>query len=378
MEKQKGLLTAGVIGVGNAGGQIAQMAAKQGFMTLALNTSSLDLDKLKGVETRCIGDNMGAGKDRMVSFNFMRQNYKDFINDKSVIKMVDECDVVFVVNSTAGGTGSGLGHAVVQNLKYLTQTRPDVKLTIVSVYILPSDKESKLAQSNSIEFMHDIMKLNIPYMAYDNDRLSDDAGMTSDDVMATVNKAIIEDLCTLRGDYIKSSEYESIDNADLLRVISCPGRLCVLRTGEFDDVNKDVSELLLASYQNGTMAMFANEKENSVSYSAFIGNISQNMANYVDQFNPAKDLIGIPGISQFGNTHFNDKNSAAKNEVYVIYSGMHCPVRRLQQLVECKDRIQVVSQDFSELDDIFKKNISEFTSSKTEEEVAVSLDDFYK
>ena len=64
-----------VLGTGQAGGNIADIFAQNGYDTLVFNTANSDLDKLKNVKNKVIvGDTEGSGKNP----NLSKENFQTY------------------------------------------------------------------------------------------------------------------------------------------------------------------------------------------------------------------------------------------------------------------------------------------------------------
>ena len=101
------MLKVGIIGIGNAGNQVAALGlATKDIPALAINASEKDLDTLNiKMDAIIFGDSSGSGKDRSIAKGFVKENIKELIKDEAFKRFMDQTDIVFVVNSTGGGTG---------------------------------------------------------------------------------------------------------------------------------------------------------------------------------------------------------------------------------------------------------------------------------
>ena len=107
------MLNVGIIGIGNTGNQIAALAKNElGIKVLAINSSEKDLDTLpndipKKIIKEKEGLSRGAGKDRSLAKKYLKDTIMELMKDKEFTELVGELDIVFVISSTGGGTGSG-------------------------------------------------------------------------------------------------------------------------------------------------------------------------------------------------------------------------------------------------------------------------------
>ena len=125
------MLKFGIIGIGQAGGNIAEYAMTRGFKAIAINTAKIDLNLLKYIpddsKIYLQGYN-GAGRNRDIGKEAFVENVNNIFE---VCKnKLSDCDILFIAGSGGGGTGSGALPIAV-----------DVLLEIIDriniIYILP-------------------------------------------------------------------------------------------------------------------------------------------------------------------------------------------------------------------------------------------------
>ena len=84
---KENLLNIGVIGMGNAGGMMANLASKHGFDAMAINASEKDLTLLDGDITKIpVGDGRGTGKSRDEAKEFFKWMYELEVNKNGIPK----------------------------------------------------------------------------------------------------------------------------------------------------------------------------------------------------------------------------------------------------------------------------------------------------
>lgn len=357
-----GIVTLGIAGAGNGGCQIAQKAyLEKQFDAVAFNTSLKDmLNVTAPIPKIVIGDERGVGKDRDVALDYIYKNYKQITDRTEVIDFIKNNEVIVVINTAGGGSGSGMGFpllnvlmAKAKELGLLSSRR------FILVHILPQLREGKLSQENTMSYFADIPKgFSVPFMSYDNERY---AGLSPSETLEKVNRDIVEDLCVLRGDYIKQTPYESVDEEDLFRVLEAPGRLIVLRANNIKekDVDKQsISEILISNHLNNN-ATTEIQKDGIVQYAAVISNLNDKMAVSFDVYSPVPDLINTSNIKSF--PHIYKPSPEEPNSVFVILSGLSRPTDRVAKIAE---RIAELEEEESKkvVDDGFDKLLNKLTS----------------
>lgn len=325
------MLNVGIIGLGNAGNQVADLAAETaGIEGIAINSSEKDLANVENVATLKIGDAKGAGKDRDEAKKFIKERIRDFIADDSIVAFFMDKDVIFVVTSIDGGTGSGSTPVF---LSVMEKTFPDVKFILVPIY--PSLVQSPAALQNSIEFLQEV-NTNIPNatcLSFNNDKFS---SLSSDQMIKNVNEAIVEAIKVIRMDYNYSTPFDSIDEKDLEKIITMPGELFV---GIYDgfteaDLDEESIEDHLIKIVKGNSAQVDMERDKIVKCFGVISNLDEELRDKFDnKLTKLKDVVGKE-VMMFSHYYVNDMAVNTKNRVVIIMSGLSVPDTTISSIVE--------------------------------------------
>jgi cell division GTPase FtsZ len=210
----------GFLGIGQAGSNICEVAELYQYRTAIINTSPEDLESIQLINNKLlVGTNGGAGKDRKIAKSDVKDDYKSivgFVNDKF---RSEDVELIYVVFSTGGGTGSGMGPLVID---LLTKMIPGKKFGAVAV--LPSMKESTVAQVNSIDCLREIVALNVPTFIVDNDKyVRANPNASRKQLFDAVNNAIIDDFNLILNTERSASKYGNLDTKDMIKLLSTPG-----------------------------------------------------------------------------------------------------------------------------------------------------------
>jgi len=364
------MLNVGIIGVGNTGNQIAELAHDQlKIDTIAINSSEKDLETINGqIPKILISDksqlSKGAGKDRGLAKKYLKDSVMSLLKEKSILAMASEKDVIFVISSTGGGTGSGTA-PLLANI--LTETAPDTKIILVGV--LPVNNEALSAQVNTLEYLNELYKvLDKPtYMLYDNDKLSN---LPSYKIMETVNAEIVQDINVLKCTYNFTTKYDSIDDRDMMRLLSFPGRIVVSRLEDFsekDAESSDIEERLIDNIRRNCHV--ESQRDKKVMATGVITNLSRNLTEEFDNNVPkVRDFSGVP-VHAFNHIYVNEDRKQP-NKVFYIMAGLS-PVNDKINLIS--DRIaeieeaQKTLEDDDALEDIQLDSLSDQIKDKEEE-----------
>ena len=334
------MLEVGILGLGNTGNQVASLAKERlGIPVIAINSSEKDLETVpnnipKKLITDKDGLSSGAGKDRKLAKSYLKDSITNLLKDQEIIDMISPLDVVFIVSSTGGGTGSGTAPLLANIIE---ATFADTKVIMVGV--LPVNNEALSAHVNTLEYLNELYKVmeNQTYMLYDNDKC---AGLPSYKLLEKVNNEIVKDIDVLRCTYNFTTKLDSIDDRDAKRLISFPGRIVVSRVEDFkekDTDNMSIEDMLIDNIKKNCHVDAQRDKK--IMASGIITNLSQTLTEEFDNNIPkVRDFTGDP-IHAFNHIYVNDDRKMPNN-VYLIMSG----------LTPVNDKINLISDRIEEIE----------------------------
>ncbi len=333
----------GIIGVGNAGGQNAALAAERlGVDALALNSSQKDLDTLgDNVKKILIGDAKGAGKNRDEAKLFIKTSIKNIVQNETVRKFFDvdgdgHKDFVFVISSTGGGTGSGAAPLLTEILKSLY-----VDTHFILIGILPTISEAMSAQANTLEYFKELYETTsgVPYMVYDNEKLADSPVNT---MMEGINEAIVRDIDILRGSLQVGTKYSAIDEKDMTAILTTAGRIVIAGAMNIKEKMLDktsIDSMIVEDFKSNAHA--ETNRDHIVHRLGIISILDDRCAEKFDgQVPGVQEFIGTP-VETF--QHFVIKDGATAglaNDVVVVASGLSRIDDRIDRI---KDRIDEIN-----------------------------------
>lgn len=371
------MLKIGIIGIGNTGNQVASLAKERlQIPVIAINSSEKDLETVpadipKKLITDKDGISQGAGKDRNLAKTYLRDSITSLLTDTDVRDMVAALDVVFIVSSTGGGTGSGTAPLMAE---IISSTFADVKCILIGV--LPVNSEAYSAHVNTLEYLNELYKVleGQTYMLYDNDKC---AGMSSYKLMEKVNNEIVSDINVLRSYYNYTTKYDSIDDRDAMRLISFPGRLIVSRLEDFkekDCDNQSIEDMLINNIK--TNCHVEAQRDRKIMASGIITNLSQSLTEEFDNNIPTvRDFMGDP-LHAFNHIYVNDDRKKPNN-VFLIMSGLS-PINDKINLIsdrveEIEERQKVMEADDA-LNDVELDSLTNKIADKKKENEADQVD----
>lgn len=330
----------GVIGIGNCGGQVAKLVADLlDKPAAALNTSEQDLDHVgsKVIQWR-IGDNKGAGQNRTTAQVALKADMYKLLEKQEFKDFVDKKELMFIVSSTGGGTGSGISPILYKLLSEM------LSCPIIMIGVLPCIGEGRGIQENSASWLNDVYNVieNARYMLYDNNKM---VSKSSVDMFKIVNKQIVHDINVISGFFNHSTGFASIDDRDMLEIISPAGRIIV---GSAENIlEKDLDTNSIEDMLINDLKASCNcemDRDNICTNTALIADLSAKLNATLDMNIPkVHQFTGEPKATGFKHISINE-DDVAPNNVFVIATGLS-PVN---------DRINKIAERIHQIDDAEK------------------------
>jgi cell division GTPase FtsZ len=182
-----------VVGLGQAGGNLAAEFARRGYQALSFNTAVSDLATLTAPgqtlaeEQRIyIGNdgNDGAGSDASYGRECVSA-HAEMIRER-VSELSVGADLVLLTCGLGGGTGSAIAE--------LVSVLQGLSLPIVVMATLPADHENSVAKVNAVRAVNELVTESLlGWIFIDNSRLTQSHGSVSlDRFYAEINKVIVE------------------------------------------------------------------------------------------------------------------------------------------------------------------------------------------
>ena len=361
------MLNVGVIGLGNTGNQIAALAAEElKIPAMAINSSEKDLETIANKIPKILisdteGSSKGAGKNRALAKTYLKDSILSIISKEDVQKFISELNVLFLVSSTGGGTGSGTALLMANILSSMF-----VDTHVIIVGILPVMSEALSAHVNSLEYLNELYSNleNQTYMLYDNDSLYN---IPSYKMMDTINREVVKDIDVLRCAFNYTTKYDSIDEQDMKRLISFPGRIMVTRLEDLKERDLDkssIEDLLISKIKNTNHVEL--QRDRKVTATGIIVNLSEQVFSDFDNHIPAvREFIGDPD-HDFNHLAINDDRKMPNN-VFLIMSGMSQVNDRIQKIsdrIEEIEQKQKIREEESQLDTLGINELSQKISAK--------------
>jgi len=225
---KKTAISFGFVGVGQAGGKIADTFYRLGYRkVMAVNTAQNDFMGLEIPKKRhlIVGDGSGAGKNPAVGAAAVAKQREDVL---SLMRRTfgGAVDKIIVIASAGGGTGNGGSLEMIKIAQdYLKEIGKDPAKNVGALVALPKDSEKGAAQRQAADLMEALFekaKTDLaPLILVDNEQISKQWPSAS---IAQVFQLANSNVCSLFDIFntlaCRPSQYSAFDKADLCSVLN--------------------------------------------------------------------------------------------------------------------------------------------------------------
>lgn len=344
------MLNVGVIGIGNCGNQIACLAHKEAQCeAFAINTSENDLATLAAdIPKKCVGDTEGTGKNRTAAKKFLKDSIMELIRDEEFKNFVEKVDVLLIVSSMGGGSGSGMAPMMSNIIREVFRSNDGSEKITILVGVMPRLNEGYSTQVNALDYLHELFDvLDSPtYMIYDNNNFTKE---TSYKVLETVNHQVVEDIKVIQCKYNTPTPYDSIDEKEMKILLSSPGRIVIttllgIKEKDLDEVG--IEDLIIERIKKSAHAEL--QRDGIVLRTGLITNLNDRLNSQFDtHIDNVRKFIGEP-TEEFLHVTVNE-DKALQNNVCLILTG----------LSKITDRVDKIRDRIEEIEEAQKKNEEE-------------------
>lgn len=207
-----------VIGIGGSGKNAVNYMVKndvKGVKFVAINTDAQDLDQSKATKKIHIGRSLtagsGTGMNPEVGKNAAIENKDD------IVKMLDDCSIVFITGGMGGGTGTGASPVVAQIAK-------EMGILTVAVVTKPFMFEGGKRMQLATEGIAELGKNVDAYIVIPNDKILEvaDESTTMNDAFALSDDVLLQAVTGI-SNLITTPGRINIDASDVRTVLENQG-----------------------------------------------------------------------------------------------------------------------------------------------------------
>lgn len=315
------------LGLGQAGGNVADLAAERGFYTGAINYSQKDLDSLENVEMKLkLVGSEGVGKNRQNAISLMSNNWDLATNFVKENFSHPSIEIIFVPFSTAGGSGSGLAPILLNMLQDLMPEK-----TFVAMPILPDTSEVVANQKNALDTFEDLSQLNICILPIDNDKAqSNSSNLGKSRLYNTVNNQVVSIIQSILSYTDQHSKHGVIDRKDLLAIFKTRG-MATIAHADLVNLNHPYdfteSSLIDKVHDSWNATPFANIQYDQIVSAGIIFDGQESLMEYINMGNIFSKFNNLMPIHLYEG-YYNNQNGT----VISLLSGLNWITNRLEQM----------------------------------------------
>lgn len=313
-----------VIGVGAAGNKAAISMIENNVCdrtdVLLLNSTLRDIpEQYRELSVQYSNTRGGAGKERTIAKTLCLQSIQDGELDCLDRLVTDEDDLVVLIASAEGGTGSG-------SLPILAKYYTQVLGKSVHCVIFTGFEEDSRGLQNTIELFQEIddeytveVISNKKFLDKFNNKLKAEKA---------ANEELAKKIAILVGRDIIESE-QNIDETDLFKASTTPGFM-MIESAQLDRI-KNVNQFnqILSDMIDDTYSLDCTDR--SIKRLAIILNVSERTQDVIDlQVEVIKNKLGIP-YELFTHVQY-DKTK--EESISIIASGMNMPLEDIKDIYE--------------------------------------------
>lgn len=317
------MLKIGLLGVGQMGASVIGEAVNMGFEnTGIIYTSDVDIGFTEKVtnKLKLIGYS-GASKNRDIGHAAVVDNLKEVVD---FIKSVyQDCDVLFIVGSSGGGTASG-------GVPVITEIALGVVPVVSCITSLPFAEECTRCQMNSLEFTNEITinkDLSNIYII-DNKKVKEMfIDYTKEDIFKYTNQTIISLIKSLNIMTSIDSRTSSFDEEEALDILSERG-VSIISEIIIDENVKSSSSLNSQINKSLKESIFCDIEDSKIVKAALLFTLDKDLQKYI---NIRQILNGFDDPETIHEAYYLPSEEK-RNSVLVILSGLSLPNKRLDEM----------------------------------------------
>ena len=365
----------GVIGIGAAGNNIADEFALRGIPSIAINYSSKDLESLENVtDTLTLFGSQGVGKVRSDAQRLMENNWESAVEFVKKHMSTPSIEVVMVVFSTGGGSGSGSSPILIEMLQSEMSDK-----TFVACPVLPDLSEALVNQLNTLSTLDELSSIDIAILPIDNEKAKEKYGLIPKNKLYKVTNQTFVQLINEAISYTeKHSKYGVIDQKDILQLFKTNGILNIskLNMGDIADLKLNKREFTDKIKNCWNHSLFAEIEYNNIIRVGMIFDGQEGLMEYL-RYDMIFDLFANYPIDVFEGNYIKN-NSGCIISILAGLSWISSRIERIEKEVEYKKANINLSSNQSRTVNRFEELNNEIRKSNKQKVSVASILNKYK
>lgn len=314
----------GVIGLGQAGGNIANLFAERGVPSIVINYSSKDLDTCDSVEHKLkLRGSEGVGKQREEAIRLFHSNYEQSLLFVKEHLSSPSIEAILIIFSAAGGSGSGIASILPELLMHDMTDK-----TVILCPILPTSQECITAQLNTMDTLSTLSDLNACIVPLDNQKGIQKEGRNKS--FQYMNETFVNQFVSIVEYTEKHSSTGNFDSRDFLTLFSTPGfcsigevDLSVIKSDGLHLTDEGITERIQKSHLN---SICTNPSFEQVVRMGLIFDGQESLMRHISVSKITSEFANQPLDSFEGYYH------SGEGRVISIYTGLTFNPDRLNQI----------------------------------------------
>lgn len=283
-----------IIGVGAAGNKAAICAVENTVVksedVMLINSTLKDIPADYKNKNNCyefIGSRGGCGKERTLSYKLCTLSLENDIfkmDDFLSINKEDQAELVIVVASTEGGTGSGSAVLISKYIK-------NVYGIAVHIYALAGFDDDPHGMSNTVDFFKELDD-SFTVQCTKNSNFLEQCNKNKLKAEKEANAEFCKKVSILIGLHLRDSDH-NIDPTDLLKLSTKPLYMVIEYVPIDQKIkNREQFRNIIISAIDNSKAMSPGAKDQK--WLGVMINIKEEYTDYIDYFDTLVEYFGVP------------------------------------------------------------------------------------
>lgn len=371
-----------LIGLGAAGNKAAICAVENKIIsitnTMLINSTLKDIpmeyqNKEGAIVYQLFGAYGGCGKERQMSYGLLEDTLKrDILNLEKFlcIDQPDEAELVIIVASTEGGTGSGSAPLIANYIR-------NVYGISVHVFSIAGFEDDVRGMRNTVDFFKE-MSEEFTVECIKNSKFLSECNGNRIKAEKRANEEFCKKISVLMGLQIRDSDH-NIDPTDLLKLATEEGYM-IIETCVFAEKIKNREQFRQAIIDTFDTSKALDVDTESMSKLGVIMNIKDENTDYIDYRDVLIDRFGVP----YETYEHIQSESSMPEFIAFICAGLKMPTDEVESTYKnyaaSADKVNRDSDPF--FNTIREKNINpnddQMFNLKSKKTRTVNKEDFFK
>lgn len=320
-----------LIGSGAAGNKAAITAVENSIMpiehTMLINSTLKDVpaeyqNKDGANVKQFIGAYGGCGKERSMSYDLCKDTLmKDTLQLKSFLNVgeEDEAELVIMVTSTEGGTGSGSVPLIADYIRHVLGIS-------VHVFAITGFEDDVRGMRNTVDFFKE-MSADYTVECIKNAKFLAECHSNKIKAEKEANKEFCKKISVLMGLQIRDSEH-NIDPTDLLKLSTEEGYM-IIESCIFNEKIKNADQFETALVDTLDRSKALDIDNPAMTKLGVIINIKEDNTDYISYEEILTDRFGVPYEKY---THIQHEEQTMPEFIAFVAAGMKMPTEEVESI----------------------------------------------